>query len=376
MAVTGSARALTREQKQYNKLIAQIEATRRDLERWRAFVPELLRRQTTEVQPILARLREKRLALVTLFDGVMDGKALKKGERAKVADILLSMLRELLAEEEAPELVRLYNKYSDITYEEEQEDDSALMQAFTSATFGVELDQDEIKGTPDEVAQRIQEKFEAEELKREARRSAKAAKKSPKAAARDAAREQAAQGASKSVREVYRKLASELHPDREPDPVERERKTKLMQKVNQAYDKGDLLALLELQLQIEQINPADLTNMARDRLVHFNTVLSEQLQRLRDELEDITAPFALLAGGSSARDLSPQAINKTLDAEISELQQGVRSLEQDLRDYRDIAKLKQSLRRHRVGASAMEELALMEEMMMMAQPAGRRRRRR
>ena len=110
--------------------------------------------------------------------------------------------------------------------------------------------------------------------------------------------------------------------------------------------------------------------------MHFNAVLSEQLQRLRDELEDITAPFALLAGGFSARDLSPQAINKALDVEISDLQQGVRSVEQDLRDFQDIDKLKQSLKRHRVGTIAMDDLTLMEEMLMMAQPVGGRGRHR
>src|SRR6185436_12237903 len=68
--------------------------------------------------------------------------------------------------------------------------------------------------------------------------------------------------ASQSVREVYRKLASELHPDRETDAAERERKTVLMQKVNQAYAAQDLLTLLQLQLDIEQITPQAINGMA------------------------------------------------------------------------------------------------------------------
>ena len=50
---------------------------------------------------------------------------------------------------------------------------------------------------------------------------------------------------SQSIREVYRKLAGALHPDRESDPQERERKTALMQRVNQAYAKNNLLQLLD-----------------------------------------------------------------------------------------------------------------------------------
>jgi len=97
-------------------------------------------------------------------------------------------------------------------------------------------------------------------------------------------REQAAQGASRAMREVFRKLASELHPDREPDPDERVRKTVLMQRVNQAYAAGDLLALLELQLSIEQIDASTLAGIAQDRLAHYNHVLEAQLQSLQDEL--------------------------------------------------------------------------------------------
>ncbi len=47
-------------------------------------------------------------------------------------------------------------------------------------------------------------------------------------------REAEAQQATQSVREVYRKLASALHPDRETDERQREAKTALMQRVNQA----------------------------------------------------------------------------------------------------------------------------------------------
>ena len=163
------------------------------------------------------------------------------------------------------------------------------------------------------------------------------------------------------MREVYRKLASELHPDREPDPAERIRKTALLQKVNQAYDKGDLLVLLELQLEIEQINPGDLANMARERLVHFNAVLTEQLQRLREELEDIAMPFALSQGGFSSRDVSSQALEQALEVKINDMQQGLRDIDTDLRDFSDIAKLKQWLKHYRVDDGQMDEFALMED---------------
>jgi len=91
--------------------------------------------------------------------------------------------------------------------------------------------------------------------------------------------------ASQSIRDVYRKLASALHPDREPDEAERVRKTILMQRVNQAYEKNDLLSLLQLQLEIEQIDQNALDGIAEDRLRHYNKVLTEQLAELQQEVE-------------------------------------------------------------------------------------------
>ena len=95
--------------------------------------------------------------------------------------------------------------------------------------------------------------------------------------------------ASKSVQEVYRKLVAVLHPDREPDARERERKTELMQRVNRAYGKKDLLQLLELPLGNERIDPAHLSNIADSRLKYFNKILKEQLAELEQETHQIEA---------------------------------------------------------------------------------------
>jgi hypothetical protein len=78
---------------------------------------------------------------------------------------------------------------------------------------------------------------------------------------------------SQSVRDIYRKLASVLHPDRETDPTERERKTALIQRANQAYGRNDLLELLTLQIETEQIDAGALADIPEARLRHYNDVL-------------------------------------------------------------------------------------------------------
>src|SRR5205085_9368643 len=105
----------------------------------------------------------------------------------------------------------------------------------------------------------------------DARREAKASRRRKTAAQQR--REDEAQQATQSVREIFRKLASALHPDRETDSAQREVKTALMQQVNQAYTSNDLLALLELQLRIEQVDAAHMAQADAQRVKHYNRVL-------------------------------------------------------------------------------------------------------
>lgn len=389
VAVAGKSQTLTREQKQFNKLIAQIAATRHELAQWRQFVDEMRHFHAAKITPLFAEMRHKRLLLLALYDQVMGGTLLNQRERLKLADIICALVRELVAEEETPELVRLYNKYSEISYADEQEFESEFMTEMASEIFGVKFDRDDVAGSHRDAAQRIAEKVEEAEAARTARRAARTQKKklkNPKAAEREEqraeAREQAAQHATQSLREVYRKLASELHPDREPDAVERERKTVLMQKVNKAYSDGDLLTLLELQLEIEQINPDHLAGMAQERLLRFNAVLTEQLQRLREALDETIAPFVMMASPRAPyaqRQVTPQAVRQSLNQDVENLRAGLSAINADLYDHADTKNLKRVLKRYRMGTferDASHAMSELQEMMAMAQPVTRGKRRR
>src|SRR3546814_14629934 len=70
-------------------------------------------------------------------------------------------------------------------------------------------------------------------------------------------------------------------PDRESDERQRQAKTALMQRVNQAYAANDLLALLELQLEIEQIDPSHIANAGEARLKHYNKEIGRESCRER-----------------------------------------------------------------------------------------------
>ena len=117
----------------------------------------------------------------------------------------------------------------------------------------------------------------------DARQAARRSRRPP--SARQLKAQEQAQDAKAALRSIYRQLASALHPDREPDPVERERKSALMSQANAAYERGDLTALLQLQLQAEQVDEAHIAQMADDKLAACRCYSRIRLKRWKANWE-------------------------------------------------------------------------------------------
>lgn len=361
----------TPEQKTFRKLIARIEAVRADLARWKSFLDEHEKQYARKAAPLFARYREKRIAMAYLLDRQMADPLLKKTHRARVTEILLDMLANLIAEEHDDDLVRLYDTYSDSSFSEEQAEEDAFMESVAADVFGMDMT-DAPPASPESTDEPDETPFDEPRSNRE--KGARPRGKSAKALAQEARLAEIEEGATKSLRAVFRQLASALHPDRELDPVARARKTALMQEVNRAYDARDLLALLELQLKIEQIDASALSDLARERLVHYNRVLQHQLQRLEEELRDLTDPIALTLGPGARRTLTPAIVVRAFEADLAGVRQHLGALEEDLVRFQDVRELKDALRHDR-SAPTVEALESIEEMLAATKRRGRGRRR-
>ena len=133
-ALAGTLRAgpaqgvkLSKEQKQFNKLVQEAEHLRVALAHWRDCVPALLNRVATEIEPMVARYREQRVQLVKLLHAAVEGKELSRRQKSKAAEILRARLSELLADGPDDDLIALYDQYAEFTFEEEQAMDAELM---------------------------------------------------------------------------------------------------------------------------------------------------------------------------------------------------------------------------------------------------------
>jgi hypothetical protein len=219
------------------------------------------------------------------------------------------------------------------------------MKDLTEAMTGLNLgDAKEIE-TKEELFARVEEGLRERAATGQAEREARSARRRKSAAQQK--REAEAQQATQSVREVYRQLASALHPDRETDAQQRAEKTELMQKVNQAYAANDLLALLELQLQTEQIDPSHIANASADRLKHYNKVLAEQLTELKLEIDGIEAGFCMEFGLPPGRAINPRQLGVLLEQTKRQWQTELSEQQRDLRMLSDTAATKRWLKRQK-----------------------------
>ena len=353
IGVRGGAKKLTKTQKRFNRLVEQINAQREAIAHWQAYREIYQKRLAGEYQPLAARMRERRIALVELLDRIMDSGELGQRHRAKVRDILEALLSGLLAEAEDPALVVLYDKYADVSFADTQQQQVEAMRAVAAEELGIDVDDYEGGDSPEDLADWIDVQVRAAHA--EPPPASKPRRKTAKADARATAQTEVAAGGSRALRDIFRKLASALHPDREHDVAERARKTELMKELNQAYAERDLLRLLELQIRVEQIDDETLKGLDEDRLRHYIHVLEERAGRLQEELVALVQPFALSLGDAGPRGLMPDAVARALEADIRDLKDGIRAIEQDLVRFRDVRILKQNLSGYRVASADDDE---------------------
>jgi chromosome segregation ATPase len=194
----------------------------------------------------------------------------------------------------------------------------------------------------------LQQREHMQEQQRRLEEKRASRKKTAKQLEKEARQQEEEKNLSKSIQEVFRKLAAALHPDREQDTQEKERKTKIMQQVNVAYAKKDLLRLLELQLEFEHIDQAHLNNIAADRLKYFNKILQEQLVELEQEITQIEMPFKMQLQMSPFLKLTPTKLLAQLEFDIKDVQHDISRLEADLARFQVPANLKAWLKTYSI----------------------------
>jgi hypothetical protein len=341
--VPAERNARSRVRKQFNTLIKKTEAARLLLASWKESMPAIMAEAERELHPLLDDYMAHQRRKLLLLDHMHRESIKAKRERAKLSKLIYSIALDLLAGSDDPEVKAIHDRHSIVG--DDGVRDADAFREMMAAALGVEIHEvsdmfppaDLFAGHEDDEDDGDGE--EAAAGARASRSEPGARRKSAAALAREQKQANEAAKLRQSVRDIFRKLTSALHPDRELDAAERARKTELMQRVTVAYKTNDLLALLELQLESEQIGQADLNGLSDERVAHYNKILSGRLREIEAEIAVFEDEAWRQSGGLLLRP-TPKALLRRLRVDIAEMRAQLKTLAAELEAFKDVATLR------------------------------------
>lgn len=314
----GSAGPLSKEQKVFNGLIKEIEVRRALLAEWDAELSAFQHKYAQDLLPLERKCQDIQSRLARALDAAHDKDWLTQGEKRRAGNLILDLLETLLRHNEDDGLKDLFSKHAKSDFDEEEEARLARVKAQTQSQSAAP-DEDASDESPADASSKH--------------------KKSPQQQARTARLEAEEKRLGQSIREVFRKLASALHPDREFDPEERSRKTVLMQRANEAYEKGDLLKLLELQRELEHIDQSKLATFHPERLKRYIKILKGQREDLDMEVQYVQDRVAGQLGRPSGS-IRPKDLMQILKHDMKVRKNQIAALQAQLKAATDPIHLK------------------------------------
>lgn len=322
---------LSKGQKSFNARVKKIEACRQTLAQWQTVLLAVEQKIAGDYTPLVRTLQGLQADMVRALDKSLDRKGISNSDRRVVQSVICAAAKSLIVDTGDEEFREIYDKHSEIDFDSRGAAAVDDMKAAMESMFGVDLGDATDLDSPEAVMAEALAQMEKDGLRlqeEQDRRSQR--KKTAKQLAREEKKQAEADQTSLSIREVYRKLVSALHPDRELDPHERTRKTALMQRVNQAYAKKDLLQLLELQLELEQIDAHTIAGLSEVRLKHFNKILEDQWMELEREIAHLIMPLRAQFNLLPYQQLAPESVIPRLTRDIAALRRDIKSMQKEL----------------------------------------------
>jgi hypothetical protein len=276
-------------QKNFNITIKRLQQKKQELELWADVYTKAMSLNVDEILPIESTIETKKFDFLILIDQAYETMPLTVNQKKKLTVLIAHVARILLSNQDNELVEAIFDKYADKNYQEYEDEYKSALREELEFMCGVNLDDHFDIDDPDAISQ-LQEKIQENsqhfhQPKREKRKTKKQIEKESKA-------EEEKKSTAQSVREVFRQLAKALHPDREMDTDKKLRKHELMQRANVAYQKEDLFTLLSLQLEIEQIDQNHIDNLASEKLLYFNKILSKQFNDIKNEISELKMKYA------------------------------------------------------------------------------------
>jgi hypothetical protein len=277
-------KGLSKRQKQFNTNVEKISQLKQQLLDDEIFIRTLILRIQSEIIPLQNQINQKIVELIRIFDRHHDDAFFKKKEKEKLRGFILEHVTDLI-HKGFNELKAIHDKYSNETFDEIDARAKSVAASVNKTTmesmFGIDFDENADVSNPQKMQEYIAQKMA--EKQTEAQANEVNQEKSDKQLKREEKLKVETKNISKATRSIYTDLVKAFHPDREQDETERNRKTEIMKKVTQAYEKDDLFELLKLKIELQSSDVESLTTID-EQLKYYNKILKEQINNLQEQL--------------------------------------------------------------------------------------------
>ena len=288
---TNGSKKLTKAQDRFNKLTNRIEKLEKDIVLKKEMLHKILDHFTKNIDPLLEKEAKNKIQLAFLVEEKMLSAKLSKKAQVQAQEVILYLLNEafvhIIANEDE---ISLYNRFSDLSYDDEKEMEMAFMKEEMEAMFsqqGIDIDLSDINfENEEEVAKMMgefQEKMQKKELEDKQKEAERPKKKIKKEIVRENIEKAKIEAQNKSLKSIYISLSKALHPDTESDPEEKSKKEELMKKVTVAYQEKNFPLLLQLEMEWIHQTSEHLNKLSDDKLNIYIEILLDRERELQKE---------------------------------------------------------------------------------------------
>jgi hypothetical protein len=237
------------------------------------------------IVPQKLKLAEIKIQLALNFDESSNKTNLSPKITNKLKISILQLCEEAFEFiEVTPEIEKLFDTWSDISYQDEllfkKNLDKHTLSEYMENVFNKSFNLDDVDLDDPESVSRFQQRMK--EIMDE-KNNSKSQKKSIRQLKTDELQNIEEIVQNKSIRSVYISLTKVLHPDTELDEQLKKEKEELMKLVTQAYNQKDLATLLRLEMEWVFKTNLLIDTLAEDKLKIYITVLKERVSELEQK---------------------------------------------------------------------------------------------